>query len=115
MLRRPPRPPLFPYTTLFRSGADRAARGPHRRGAQASRRQGAQMIGKTIAEVAEGDYAEIVRTVRREDIAGFIDAVGDLNPIHSDVAHAATTPFKSPIAPGIFTAGLVSAVIGPRL
>src|SRR5437773_9016876 len=73
MLRRPPRPPLFPYTTLFRSGADRAARGPHRRGAQASRRQGAQMIGKTIAEVAEGDYAEIVRTVRREDIAGFIE------------------------------------------
>src|SRR5204863_7693871 len=37
------------------------------------------------------------------------------NPIHSDVAHAATTPFKSPIAPGIFTAGLVSAVIGTRL
>jgi len=73
------------------------------------------MIGKTIAEVAEGDYAEIVRTVRREDIAGFIDAVGDLNPIHSDVAHAATTPFKSPIAPGMFTAGLVSAVIGTRL
>ena len=35
------------------------------------------MIGKTIAEVAEGDHAEIVRTVRHDDIAGFIDAVGD--------------------------------------
>src|SRR2546430_6441949 len=25
MIRRPPRPPLFPYTTLFRSGAARRA------------------------------------------------------------------------------------------
>src|SRR5690242_20925953 len=28
MIRRPPRSTLFPYTTLFRSGAVRAGRGP---------------------------------------------------------------------------------------
>src|SRR3712207_8816595 len=28
MLRRPPRSPLFPYTTLFRSGNDRLRTGP---------------------------------------------------------------------------------------
>src|SRR5574341_348991 len=28
MIRRPPRSTLFPYTTLFRSGADQAADGP---------------------------------------------------------------------------------------
>src|SRR5260370_1066105 len=43
------------------------------------------------------------------------DAVGDYNPVHSDPAYAATTPFKAPIAPGIFTAGLISAVIGTQL
>lgn len=73
------------------------------------------MIGKTIAELAPGDRAEIVRTVAGADLAAFIDAVGDHNPVHSDAGYAATTPFKTPIAPGMFTAGLISAVIGTIL
>jgi len=73
------------------------------------------MIGKTIAELAPGDHAEIVRRVEDGAIASFVDAVGDHNPVHSDPGYAATTPFKGPIAPGIFTAGLISAVIGTRL
>ncbi len=73
------------------------------------------MIGKTIEELAQGDRAEITRVVSDDDVAGFIDAVGDDNPVHSDPAYAATTMFKAPIAPGIFTAGLISAVIGTQL
>src|SRR5207253_7710349 len=66
-------------------------------------------------DLAPGDHAELVRQVEEDDIASFIDAVGDLNPVHSDADYAATTPFKEPIAPGIFTAGLISAVIGTQL
>jgi acyl dehydratase len=73
------------------------------------------MIGKTIAELTEGDRAELTRVVSDDDIAGFVDAVGDYNPVHSDPTYAATTIFKTPIAPGIFTAGLISAVIGTTL
>ena len=73
------------------------------------------MIGRTIAELTEGDHAELTRVVADDDIAGFVEAVGDYNPVHSDPAYAATTIFKSPIAPGIFTAGLISAVIGTTL
>jgi 3-hydroxybutyryl-CoA dehydratase len=73
------------------------------------------MIGKTVAELTEGAHAELTRVVADDDIAGFVDAVGDYNPVHSDPAYAATTMFKSPIAPGIFTAGLISAVIGTTL
>ena len=73
------------------------------------------MIGKTIAELTVGDRAEISRVVEQDDIAAFVDAVGDHNPVHSDPAYAAATPFKAPIAPGIFTAGLISAVIGTQL
>jgi acyl dehydratase len=73
------------------------------------------MIGKTIADLNPGDRAELVRTVAMGDIAEFVDAVGDYNPIHSDRAYAATTPFREPIAPGIYTAGLISAVIGTEL
>jgi len=73
------------------------------------------MIGKTIAELQAGDRSEITRVVGDEDITGFIGAVGDYNPVHSDPVYAAGTVFKTPIAPGIFTAGLISAVIGTTL
>jgi acyl dehydratase len=73
------------------------------------------MIGKTIADLTPGDRAELTRVVEQDDIAAFVEAVGDYNPVHSDPAYAAGTPFKVPIAPGIFTAGLISAVIGTQL
>jgi acyl dehydratase len=73
------------------------------------------MIGKTIGELSPGEHAELTRVVEDDDIAAFIDAVGDYNPVHSDPTYAASTPFKQPIAPGIFTAGLISAVIGTQL
>jgi acyl dehydratase len=73
------------------------------------------MIGKTIADLNPGDRAELTRVVEQDDIAAFVDAVGDYNPVHSDPAYAAGTPFRVPIAPGIYTAGLISAVIGTEL
>ena len=73
------------------------------------------MIGLSIESIEVGDHAEIVRRVSQEDITEFVDAVGDYNPVHSDPEYAARTVFKEPIAPGIWTAGLISAVIGTRL
>jgi acyl dehydratase len=73
------------------------------------------MIGRTIEDIAPGDSAAITKVVQPEDIAGFVEAVGDYNPVHSDAAYAAGTPFEEPIAPGIYTAGLISAVIGTEL
>lgn len=73
------------------------------------------MIGLTIDAIAIGDSAQITRRVTDDDIASFVDAVGDYNPVHADREYAATTVFKEPIAPGIWTAGLLSAVIGTRL
>jgi acyl dehydratase len=73
------------------------------------------MIGLSIDAIEVGDHAELVRRASGDDIAGFVDAVGDYNPVHSDPAYAAGTVFKEPIAPGIWTAGLISAVIGTRL
>lgn len=74
-----------------------------------------RMTGKTIADLTVGDHAEFARRVEQEHIAGLVEAVGDYNPIHSDPAFAAATAFKEPIAPGVFTAGLISAVIGTQL
>jgi len=73
------------------------------------------MIGLPIDAIEVGDSAELTRRVTDEVIAEFVDAVGDYNPVHSDRDYAAGTMFKEPIAPGIWTAGLISAVIGTRL
>ena len=73
------------------------------------------MIGLSIDAIQVGDHAEITRRVSESDIAEFVEAVGDYNPVHSDPEYAAGTVFKEPIAPGIWTAGLISAVIGTRL
>ena len=73
------------------------------------------MIGLTIDAIEVGDVAEIARQASDADIAGFVESVGDYNPVHSDPAYAAATQFEEPIAPGIWTAGLISAVIGTRL
>ena len=73
------------------------------------------MIGVTIERIEVGDRAEVTRVATDSDIAAFVDAVGDYNPIHSDPTYAAGTLFKERIAPGIWTAGLISAVIGTRL
>ena len=73
------------------------------------------MIGLTIDDIRIGDTAQVVRRVDAGDIVSFVDAVGDYNPVHADREYAATTMFKEPIAPGIWTAGLISAVIGTRL
>jgi acyl dehydratase len=73
------------------------------------------VIGKTLAELTVGDAAEIVRRVEMADIRELVNAVGDHNPIHADARFAAQTSFGEPIAPGVFTAGLISAVIGTQL
>jgi len=73
------------------------------------------MIGLTIEDIEIGDSAQVVRRATDEDIVAFVESVGDYNPIHADPEYASTTIFKEPIAPGIWTAGLISAVIGTRL
>jgi acyl dehydratase len=73
------------------------------------------MIGRTIVELSVGQGAELARRIAWSDVSEFVDAVGDNNPLHSDPAFAAQTAFGEPIAPGVFTAGLISAVIGTQL
>ncbi len=73
------------------------------------------MIGRTIELLSVGDAAELTRMATEQAIAKFVESVGDTNPIHSDPVFAASTRFQKPIAPGIWTAGLISALIGTRL
>ena len=55
------------------------------------------------------------REVSASDVVGFAEISGDRNPIHLSEHFAASTPFKSRIAHGLYTASLISAVLGTRL
>ncbi len=62
-----------------------------------------------------GMTESIIRTVMNSDVIGFAELSGDANPVHLSEHFAVKTPFKSRIAHGLFTASLISAVLGTRL
>lgn len=55
------------------------------------------------------------KTVSSADVVGFAEITGDRNPIHLSEHFAAKTPFGARIAHGLYTASLISAVLGTRL
>lgn len=73
------------------------------------------MLGKSIDELKQGDFAEFSKTVSETDIYLFAGIVGYFNPAHLNEAYAKTTYFKTRIAHGMLAAGFVSSVIGMQL
>ena len=65
--------------------------------------------------IAVGDSARRTRTITEADVLAFAAASGDENPVHTDAAYAATTRFGRPIAHGMLTASLISAILGNDL
>ncbi|MCL6526184.1 MAG: MaoC family dehydratase [Thermaceae bacterium] len=62
-----------------------------------------------------GDSAHYSQTIGEAQIAQFIGAVGDTNPLHVDAEYAKQTRFGARIAQGILVAGLISTAIGTKL
>jgi phosphate acetyltransferase len=69
----------------------------------------------TFDEIAIGDRAALVRTLRHEDIQLFAAMSGDVNPAHLDAAFAATDRFHHIVAHGMWGGALISAVLGTEL
>jgi 3-hydroxybutyryl-CoA dehydratase len=57
----------------------------------------------------------LMKTVMDSDVVGFARLSGDDNPIHLCDVYAAQTRFGQRIAHGLYTASLISAVLGTRL
>src|SRR6476659_390854 len=55
------------------------------------------------------------KDIDASDVVGFAEVTGDRNPIHLSEHFAAKTPFGTRIAHGLYTASLISAVLGTRL
>ncbi|MEO1138973.1 MAG: bifunctional enoyl-CoA hydratase/phosphate acetyltransferase [Pseudomonadota bacterium] len=70
---------------------------------------------KTFAELKVGDSAELVRTLKPEDIELFAVMSGDVNPAHVDEDYAKSDMFHKVIAHGMWGGALISAVLGTEL
>ena len=73
------------------------------------------MNGLFLEDLKVGQSAMFGRTVTEADIAAFAGVSGDTNPIHLHDGFARTTRFGQRIAHGLYTASLISAVLGTRL
>jgi 3-hydroxybutyryl-CoA dehydratase len=62
-----------------------------------------------------GQSESYEKQVKNTDVIGFAEISGDRNPIHLSEHFAAKTIFGGRIAHGLYTASLISAVIGTRL
>jgi phosphate acetyltransferase len=69
----------------------------------------------TFDELKVGESASLLRMVGRDDIDLFAAVSGDVNPAHLDTTFAATDLFGHVVAHGMWTAALVSAVLGTKL
>lgn len=73
------------------------------------------MTGKTIDQLQKGDFDTFSKTVSESDVYLYAGITGDLNPAHVDEEYARNTFFKSRIAHGMLTGGLISTVVGTKL
>ena len=62
-----------------------------------------------------GERASFAKTVTESDVTTFAGLIGDFNPIHVDAEYARKSRFGQRVAHGMFTAGLISAVLGNKL
>jgi 3-hydroxybutyryl-CoA dehydratase len=72
------------------------------------------MIPRTIQDIAVGDGASFAKTISETDVYLYAGITGDFNPAHIDEVYASQTFFKTRIAHGMLTAGLISAILGTR-
>jgi 3-hydroxybutyryl-CoA dehydratase len=66
-------------------------------------------------DLSVGMTETLSKVIDSSDVVGFAEVTGDRNPIHLSEHFAAKTPFGTRIAHGLYTASLISAVLGTRL
>ena len=68
--------------------------------------------GLTISQLSVDQTYDKKVTVTAEMIERFAEATGDYNPIHLDEEYAKETIFKTRVAHGMLSAGVLSGILG---
>ncbi|HRA80380.1 MAG TPA: bifunctional enoyl-CoA hydratase/phosphate acetyltransferase [Thauera sp.] len=67
---------------------------------------------RTFDEIQVGDFAQLVRTLRPEDIHLFAAMSGDVNPTHVDIEYARSSQFREVVGHSMWGSTLISTVLG---
>ena len=67
---------------------------------------------RTFDEIQVGDFAELVRTLRPQDIHLFAAMSGDVNPTHVDLEYARSSQFREVVGHSMWGSTLISTVLG---
>ncbi len=74
-----------------------------------------RLVNRTFEEIAAGDRAELRRLITADDLYVFAAASGNSNPMHLEDTDLDGDGTRERIAPGMFVASLISAVLGTQL
>jgi len=74
-----------------------------------------RLTNRTFDELEIGESASLTRFVSEDDIKLFAATSGDVNPAHLDAAYAATDMFGHVVIHGMWTAALLSTLLGTQL
>lgn len=81
-----------------------------------------RLMNRTFAELEPGESAEIKRLITTDDLFAFAACSGNYNPLHLSDAKwsepqelASSSSTQQRVAPGLFVASLISAVLGTQL
>ncbi len=67
---------------------------------------------RTYDEIQVGDHAQLVRTLRPDDIHLFAVMSGDVNPTHVDAEFARSSQFREVVGHSMWGSTLISSVLG---
>jgi len=81
----------------------------------ASKGAAMRMTNRTFDEMQPGDAAEIRRLITADDLFVFAAASGNSNPMHLEDSDLDGDGTVERVAPGMFVASLISAVLGTQL
>ena len=69
---------------------------------------------RTFDEIQVGDFAELVRTLRPQDIHLFAAMSGDVNPTHVDLEYARSSQFREVVGHSMWGSTLISTGVTPK-
>ncbi|MBL8443920.1 MAG: bifunctional enoyl-CoA hydratase/phosphate acetyltransferase, partial [Zoogloeaceae bacterium] len=67
---------------------------------------------RTYDEIQIGDFAQLVRTLRPDDIHLFAVMSGDVNPTHVDTEYARSSQFREVVGHSMWGSTLISSILG---
>ena len=73
------------------------------------------LVNRTYGEMQVGDVAELRRLITADDLYVFAVASGNTNPMHLQDSDLDGNGVAERVAPGMFVASLISAVLGTKL